>query len=135
MTENPFSPPTESTSSVAMSNVDNVQRSLLVIARSTFLAWEKLRIAYVSILIVITVLLVLLVGPAGFLNRRLLLMTVEGAIVANVAYLAGPTIETYVKWLGYDRPWPRWVMFIGGTLLTIILAVGVLATELLPDQE
>jgi len=65
---------------------------------------------------------------------RLLRLIVLGAVVANVAYFAGPTVETYVRWLGYNRAWPRWVMFIGGTLMSIVLAIGVLATELLPDQ-
>jgi len=65
----------------------------------------------------------------------LLLLVVEGAVVANIAYFAGPTIETYVKWLGNDRAWPRWVMFVAGTLLSIVLTVGVLATERLSNQH
>jgi uncharacterized protein YjbI with pentapeptide repeats len=110
---------------------DVAQTSLLAIARSVFLAWEKLRIAYLILLALITVLLT---GVTGIMNLRLLRLIVLGAVVANLAYYAGPAIETYVRWLGYNRAWPRWGMFIGGTLISIVLAIGVLATELLPDQ-
>lgn len=130
MTENPYTA-TPTTISNAIPKSEAVQTSLLEIAKSVFLAWEKLRIVYLMILALITVLLI---GLSGILNLRLLRLIVLGAVVANVAYFAGPTIETYVRWLGYNRAWPRWVMFIGGTLISILLAVGVLATELLPDQ-
>ena len=130
MTENPYTA-TPTTFTHANPEPDVAQTSLLTIARSVFLAWEKLRIAYVILLVLITVLLT---GVTGIFNLRLLRLIVLGAVVANVAYFAGPTVETYVRWLGYNRAWPRWLMFIGGTLISIVLAIGVLATELLPDQ-
>lgn len=135
MTENPYSAPTMAdpvASTGTPTSTTTTPPSWMQIARATFLAWEKLRIAYIAILAVISLLLI---GPSGLLNRRLLILTVEGALFANAAYFAGPIVETYVKWLGYNRSWPRWVMFVGGTLLSIILAVGLLATELLPDQD
>ena len=97
MTENPYSSPTDASSATTLATADNANPALLTIARQTFLAWEKLRVVYVTILAVITILLI---APSGFLNRRLLLLTAEGAVVANIAYFAGPTIETYIKWLG-----------------------------------
>ncbi len=129
MTENPYTVTTTLAREIPESEV--VQTSLQAIARRVFLAWEKLRILYVIILALVTVLLT---GVTGVLNLGLLRLILLGAVVANVAYFAGPTIETYVRWLGYNRGWPRWVMFIGGTLIAIILAIGSLATELLPDQ-
>ena len=132
MTEMPHSPASDTFSVGTHVNDESIDRTLFAIARRTFLAWERLRVVYVAILAVITILLI---APGGFLNGRVLLLTVEGAVIANAAYFAGPTIETYIKWLGYDRTWPRWVMFGAGTLLSIVLVVGVLATELLPDQE
>ncbi len=130
MTENPYTAtPTTLVREIPESEV--VQTSLQAIARRVFLAWEKLRILYVIILALVTVLLT---GVTGVLNLGLLRLILLGAVVANVAYFAGPAIETYVRWLGYNRAWPRWVMFIGGTLIAIILAIGSLATELLPDQ-
>ena len=110
---------------------DGANGSFLTDARSVFLAWEKLRIAYVIILAFITLLLT---GLSGF-NLRLLGLIVQGAFVANAAYFAGPIVEVYVRWLGYKRSWPRWVMFIGGTMIASLLAVGVLAAELFPDQS
>lgn len=134
MTDNPYTA-TPTKFSHAIPETDFAQMSLLAIARRVFLAWEKLRIAYVILLALITVLFtVLFTGVTGIWNLRLLRMIVLGAMVANVAYFAGPTIETYVRWLGYSRAWPGWIMFVGGTLLSIVLAIGVLATELLPDQ-
>ena len=130
MTENPYSSPTTTTFTDS-SAPKSSERSLLTIARTVFLAWEKLRIVYVIILSVVTLMLT---GVTGFSNWQVLRLIIEGAVVANVAYFAGPTIETYIQWLGYERMWPRWLMFGSGTLLSIVLAVGVLATALLPSQ-
>lgn len=110
----------------------DADRSLLAVARKVFLAWEKLRVVYVMLLALITILFT---GVAGLFELRLLRLIVPGAVVANVAFFAGPTLETFVRWLGYNRVWPRWVMFACGTLISIVLAIGVLATELLPDQS
>jgi hypothetical protein len=130
MSENPYavnaSAPLESPSSVASKNP-----SLMDIARSVFLAWEKLRVIYVAILCLMTLALV---GMQGRYPLRLWLLIFSGAVVANLAYFAGPIAETYIRWLGYQRTWPRWFLFIGGTLLSLILTVGMLAAELLPNQ-
>ena len=109
----------------------DAQGPLQTIVSKVFLDWEKLRIVYIIILALITLLLI---GPAGFSKLRLFRLIIDGAIVANVAFCAGPILETYIRWLGYDRTWPRWIMFGSGTLVSIILAVWMLATELLPDQ-
>ena len=130
MTENLYSSPTTTTFADS-SAPKSSEGSLLTIARTVFLAWEKLRIVYVIILSVVTLMLT---GATGFSNWQVLRLIIEGAVVANVAYFAGPTIETYIRWLGYERMWPRWLMFGSGTLLSIVLAVGVLATALLPRQ-
>ena len=132
ITDNPYSSPRTAPTTDMESAAARGNRPLSTIAREVFLSWEKLRIAYVAVLALITVLAV---GPYGFGHRRLLRLIVEGAVAANVAYFAGPALETYIRWLGYDRTWPRWVMFVGGTLFSIVLTVAVLATELLPDQD
>lgn len=130
MADNPYAA-TQTISLETSIEPGDADRSLLAIARSVFLAWEKLRIAYVVIL---TLLTVLLIGLSGILDLRLLRLIILGAVVANVGFFAGPTIETYVRWLGYNKAWPRWFMFLAGTLLAMLLAIGLLATELLPDQ-
>lgn len=126
--ENPYATnsPNSATSDQVTKNDD---RSLQSIARKVFLAWEKLRVVYVFLLAAFTLVLA---GFDGLTQWSVLRLVVEGAIVANVAYFAGPVVETYVRWLGYDRTWPRWVMFVGGTLLSMGLALVVLSSALLP---
>lgn len=130
MMDNPYAPPAEATAPGLMAPSEVQDRSLQTLARATFLAWEKLRIAYNAVLIVVTV-------PALAATQQLDLgglgVTLRGAIVANLLYFAGPTIETYVRWLGYDRTWPRWLLFLGGTALASLLAVGAIAARRMQD--
>lgn len=92
---------------------------------------EKLRIPY---LIIPTLLTVLLIVMSEVFHLRLLRMIIPGAVAANVGFFAGPTIETYVRWLGYNKAWPRWFMFVAGTLLSMYLAVALLVMDLFPAQ-
>lgn len=133
MPDNPYSSPTPDTPSETAASplsADSIP-TLGEIAKQTFLAWEKLRIAYIVSLGLLTVLLA---GP-NLTNLRTLIMITEGAIVANVCYFAGPVTETYVRWLGYDRKWVRWFLFGGGLLLTALLVFATMASMLLPDQD
>jgi hypothetical protein len=132
MSENPYSSTLQSVRIDSPVSNQTQDYDLLTIARKVFLAWEKLRIAYIAILGMVTLLLV---GPMGFTSFRILTLVIEGAVVANLAYFLGPATETYIRWLGYDRAWPRWAMFFCGTLLSILLAVGSLAAYLLPNQN
>ena len=134
--ENPYSSPTvESQSNVTAAAVDQ-DSSLSTIARTVFLAWERLRLVYIAVLGLFTLLLTGLsfAGPQ-LPKAHTILIVVAGAIVANVCYFAGPVVETYISWLGYRRNWVRWVLFVGGTLLTMMLAFITLLTELLPGQD
>lgn len=103
-----------------------------------FIAWERLRVVYVVLLGVFTIVLAIpgvIYNGSQLLTFRGLIMIAEGAIVANVCFFAGPILETYVRWLGYDRKWVRWFLFAGGTVLTAILALISLASGLIPDQN
>jgi len=130
MPENPYAA-TQTTLSESSSEPAGTDGSLLVIARSVFFAWEKLRIPY---LIILTLLTVLLIVMSGIFHLRLLRLIVLGAVAANIGFFAGPTIETYVQWLGYKETWPRWFMFVAGTLLSMYLAVALLVMDLFPAQ-
>lgn len=92
--DNPFAPPTADTPSGMTRSQSPV--SLGAIARATFLAWEKLRWLYVAVLVALTLLLGLLGGAELFTSRRFWFVAVEGAVAANVCYLAGPAAETYI---------------------------------------
>ncbi|MEZ6077097.1 MAG: hypothetical protein R3C56_15945 [Pirellulaceae bacterium] len=138
MTDNPYSSPTTDTTigrkpSTAASGV-----SIAAVAKPVFIAWERLRVVYVVLLGVFTIVLAIpgvIYNGSQLLTFRGLIMIAEGAIVANVCFFAGPILETYVRWLGYDRKWVRWFLFAGGTVLTAILALISLASGLIPDQN
>lgn len=129
MSESPYVAPANSSMDDSGSRKSS-ERSLLNLGRDVFLAWERLRIVYLIILALVTLTLA---GPTVFSNWRLVRLIIKGSVAANVAYFAGPTIETYVRWLGHERTWPRWVMFGCGTLLSVFLTVGVLTSELWPE--
>lgn len=105
--------------------------NLMEIARSTFLAWEKLRFLYIGLLGTLTLLLC----GREIVNIEILMIVIAGAFVANVCYFAGPILETYVSWLGLKGKWFRWMLFTVGTLFTMVLAVAFLAANLLPNQN
>src|SRR5262245_65060394 len=107
---------------------DLATQPVTAIAREVFLAWEKLRVVYVAVLATVT--LVLIESPLA-VTSRLAIDVVVGALAANVLYFAGPLTESYLRWLGYDRGWPRWALFLGGTMLAVVFAVGLLAPGLL----
>ena len=96
------------------------------IAKRTFVAWEKLRIWYVGILGVQTILLVVLAKGLWF-DRQFWMMVIEGAIAANLCFFAGPILETYVNWLGYPTKFLRWFLLIAGTCFSCLLVFIALA--------
>ena len=127
MIDNPYTSPAR-----VIDGDEPLSQSVQHIARRTYHAWEKLRILHIGILATIALLLL---ASSDRWNGRLWRMIIEGAVVANLGYFAGPAVGTYVRWLGYNRAWPRWVMFGCGTAISALLAIGLLATQLLPDQD
>ena len=137
MTNNPYSPST-SDATVAICPRNSTDVSTVTLAKRVFLAWERLRVLYIALLGALTVLLAapgVIHNGSQLFTFRGMIMLVEGAIVANMCYFAGPAIETYVRWLGYERYWVRWILFVGGTLLTAVLAIASIAGSLLPEQN
>jgi hypothetical protein len=104
--------------------------NLASIAKPTLLAWEKLRILFIIVLGLVTVL------RAGreSMKPSMLLLIAEGAVIANVLYFAGPFAEAYARWLGYDGKWMRWLLFVAGTVLTAILAIAAIDSVWHPDD-
>lgn len=95
--------------------------SIWPVAKRTFIVWERLRLFYIGMLVVVTVVAYEVFGPSEVLD--LIRLILGGSFVANLAFFAGPSLDTYLRWLGYERSWPRWTMFILGTLLASVLAV------------
>ena len=125
--DNPYSSPV---SPAAAEDRPAAEReSLGTIARRTFLAWEKLRLVYIAVLAVFALLFGLL-DPSNMLaSMRFWMFVLEGAIIANICYFAGPVIETYVFWLGFRGNWLRIVMFVVGTLFSCVLFVGAMVGQ------
>lgn len=132
MSDNPYSAPVVSEEGVSESSLGGNADSKTFgsIAKATFLAWEKLRIAFVLVLGLVTLAL----AGTTILEPKMIFLIVAGAVFANVCFFAGPIVETYVRWLGYTEQWVRWFLFIGGTLLTALLAVATLVSANFPGQ-
>jgi len=131
-TENPYSsPPIDAVAEPSVS----VPSTLGGIAKSTFLAWEKLRLVYIGVLAAITLLLAVLDPSKALASPRFWMLVIEGAVIANVCYFAGPVIETYVTWLGFRGRWLRYSLFGLGTLFSCLLAFGAIASFLLPGMD
>ena len=125
-TDNPYSSPLAEPGAPAPSG-----EPLRQIARTTFLAWERLRLIYISVLGVLTLLL----GWGSFGVFEYWLTVAAGAVVANVCFFAGPIVETYITWLGYQGKWLRTLLFTVGTLFTCVLAVAALAIYAFPNPN
>ena len=138
MTNNPYLSPTPETTTGRASSTIESEASVVALAKPVFRAWERLRIVYILLLGSFTAMLAIpgvIYNGAQLLTLGGLIMIAEGAIAANVFYFAGPIVETYVRWLGYDRTWVRWLLFAAGTVLTAILAFVSLESGLRPDQN
>jgi len=125
--ENPYSSPTTTSKfadDIAVQLEQNT--SLTTLARRIFLAWERLRILYIALLALLTLVL----AGTQIFEPEMLALVVGGAIVSNVCYFAGPIVETYITWLGYDGKRIRWLLFAGGTLMTAMVAYMSIATTL-----
>lgn len=131
MTENPYSSPISESQAVTRTAPDSDRQSLGDIAKNVFLAWERLRIAYIILLGLFTAL----IAAPTMTEPRTILLIVEGAVIANVCFFAGPAVETYVRWLGYDRDWVRKFLFAGGTLFTMLLVLFTFASQFIPNQQ
>ena len=118
------------TSPIAAGEELAANQPLQEIARTTFVAWEKLRLIYIGVLALVTIAAAAMSGKP--IDIDLAWATVVGAIFANACYFAGPITETYVTWLGYRGSWLRLALFVTGTLFACGLALGTIVFLTLP---
>jgi hypothetical protein len=89
-------------------------------ARSVFLAWEKLRIAFNAILAAV----VLLSAGSAISEGAFWRFLVWGALGANLCFCLGPVVEGYLSLLGSNRQAARWVVFSLGVMAGCFLTFG-----------
>lgn len=82
-----------------------------------FFAWEKLRIAYNGVLILIVICV------CGRAVIFILDSALVAAICANLMFCAGPVVECYLAWAGVPRLAARCAVFGLGLLLAIGITI------------
>ena len=104
-------------------------------ARQIFLAWERQRPVYNGVVATVACTMSLLDLHRTVASVRFWVSVIIGGVFANICYLAAPLLETYATWLGYRGSLLRTVLFILGTLLTLVLAMAVVAAHMLPGMD
>jgi len=123
-TDNPYRAPVVEAGAPREELEYPIDLSLSQLARNTFIAWEKRRLLYNMILVVVTL------GIAALLEPRLLgdvefwSLCLFGALTVNVCYFAAPIVDTGVSWLGFRSPAFRWTLFVLGTLFASWLSAS-----------
>ena len=93
-------------------------------AHSVFVAWERLRLIYNSVLLLV-VLSCLTRGTREELPSLAYLIIC--AFMANICFCIGPVVEGYLVFLGMQRPIVRIVVFCVGTLFACLLTAFVVS--------
>ena len=88
-----------------------------------FFAWEKLRLLYNGLLILLVMAMAVKSGFSPFVG----VMFGLHALVANLCFSAGLVVEGYLCWLGLPRQTCRWCIFWIGFVITVPFAIQ--ATE------
>ena len=105
-------PPLANQSAVPLRDIRAAEPTFMEV----FFAWEKLRILYNGLLI-----LVVLVRIES--NLQLFFFFLEPAIYANLCFCAGPVAEGYLTLIGLPRQQFRWLIFWVGFFITFALAI------------
>ena len=98
-------------------NQDDQPLSIGAVARPVFLRWERLRLPYNAILAALTL----------WWHGRMLtvwmvwILLALCAFGANVCFLAGPLVESYLAWLGFRSRWTAPALFLGGVMISVPL--------------
>lgn len=88
-------------------------------ATEVFLAWERLRVVYNLVLVVV----VLTFGWRALSEPDIWPRMLAAALFANLCFCAGMVGEGYLTLLGFPRQGARHAVFAGGTLFASFLAV------------
>jgi len=96
-------------------------------AHAAFLAWEKLRLVYNTILLCeVLVTCACIFGWSEFGNMRFWWNLAYCCFAANVCFCVGPWAEGWLTMLAGDRHAVRAFIFVLGTLFACILAAAAI---------
>lgn len=95
----------------------NATPSLAQVARPIFMRWERLRLPYNLILAALTIW-----WHSAMLRAWPVWIAIGVcAIGANVCFLAGPVVESYLAWLELRSRWIAPAIFLGGVVISVPL--------------
>lgn len=97
--------------------------------RATFLYWERLRIIYNAVLVVLTCTMVFGFRPDLASDPGFWAGAVLAAVAANVCFFLGPIADCYVCWLGYHSRIVTYGLFgVGMAFATLVTLVAAMLT-------
>ena len=82
-------------------------------------AWLRLGAVYNGALVVVTFLLL----NVSLFRPSIAVQVGLGAFVANLCFLLGPAIELAARRFGHRGDWLRWILFLPGLGLALLLAL------------
>ena len=95
-------------------------------AHAVFVAWERLRLAYKGLVVVLALALSgRALGHPSYWGHLVLM-----GIAANINFCAGPVAEGYLTVLGVPRRHGRWIVFALGCALAVALTALVVTGRL-----
>ena len=105
----------------AAGNTHFLVKKLAESGKPIFLRWEKLRVLFIGLCSAFSIFAMY---KQQFWPDTLehWIVLIGGAFVANVLYLAGPIVESYLKWLEYPYQMVGNSLFLAGTAVTCMLA-------------
>ncbi len=127
MVSNPYEPPTAALDVIESSGEDRFH-----VVGKTVVAWEKLRLIYNTVMGLFVLAVVVFSQAIAARNfAELFAQVIAGGIFANLCYCVGPIIDGYLTWFGFRHRLVTIVLFIGGTIVTMLLALVVIAFPVL----
>lgn len=118
LAQNPFSaPPPENLR-------DSNQQRVIVDFVPIIYRWERMRIVYNAVLIILTALESFFIGPQLMLDPLFLLQVCVGGLISNLCFFTGPAIEGYGRYLGFWNLTLSISLFACGLVFTGLLSLG-----------
>ena len=136
MVDNPYQTPLDASPITGEDSDPPYPESLSAIVRSVFLAWEKLRVLYNGILIALVLGWAWMIVPSELGMGHFWFSAIAAGFMANLCFFIGPTVETYVTWLGARPVLLRGALFVLGTGFSCVVtavALGEYMLSIFPD--